>query len=245
MLVAHLPGACGHWHRFAGRTSLAWDGYQRNKDATDPADAMLNYMYRIAEIEAVHACHAFGLSPQLGILHADKPGRDSMALDLIEAIRPRADRIVLGMLDTGTGVPYNSDGKPRYLDRRWFTETRDGRCRLVPPLTHQLASHAADLGAAIRPHAESATRILAMAASGEVSVRAPGSVRLLSLCPVIARAAFPMASPQMTCCPMVCGPKSGSLFRNLQLGLTASAVAGRSIRGRIVLLWRRSRHTSF
>src|SRR5258708_39174120 len=41
---------------------------------------------------------------------------------------------------------------------------------MVPPLTHELASHAADLGTAIRPYAESAARILAMAASGKVSV---------------------------------------------------------------------------
>jgi len=158
------------WHDFTCRSSLAWDGYQRNKDATDPADAMLNYLYRIAETEAVHACHALGLHPALGILHADKAGRDSLALDLIEAVRPHCDRLILAMLDCGTGVPCDAKGKPRYLDRRWLTETREGRCRLVPPLTHQLASHAADLGAALRPHAESAARILAGAASGEVRI---------------------------------------------------------------------------
>ena len=43
----------GHWHRFAGRTSLAWDGYQRNKDATDPIDAMLNYLYPHTHSRAV------------------------------------------------------------------------------------------------------------------------------------------------------------------------------------------------
>jgi hypothetical protein len=64
--------------------------------------------------------------PQLGILHADKPNRDSMALDLIEAIiRPHCDKYVLMMLDTGTGVHYGSNGKPTYRDRRWFTETRE------------------------------------------------------------------------------------------------------------------------
>jgi CRISPR-associated endonuclease Cas1 len=158
-----------HWNRFNGRTS-AIHPYPRNIHATEPANAQLNYVYRIAETEAVHACHALGLNPTLGILHADKPDRDSFALDLIEAVRPYCDRIVLAMLDVGLGVPVNDRGKPAYLDRRWFHETKDGQCRLVAPLTHQLASHAADIGAGLRPHAEHAARILANAASGTVRI---------------------------------------------------------------------------
>lgn len=141
-----------HWTRFDSRTSLKWE-YPRNMAATDPANAMLNYIYRIAETEAVHACHALGLSPQLGILHADKVGRDSMALDLIEAVRPYCDRIILSMLDYGLGA--------EKLDRRWFTETYEGQCWLVPPLTHKLASYAAAIGQQLRPHAETVARILA------------------------------------------------------------------------------------
>jgi CRISPR-associated endonuclease Cas1 len=159
----------GHWLTFAGRTSMVYD-YEKNKDATDPVNAMLNYVYRIGETEAIHACHAFGLHPALGILHADRQGRDSMALDLLEAIRPAIDRIVLNMLDTGLGIPYGPDGKPRYLDRRNFHETKDGTVRLVPPLTHTLAGHAAQWGADIRAHTEAAARVLALAASGDVAV---------------------------------------------------------------------------
>lgn len=159
-----------NWLSFTSRSSLAWDGYQRNIGATDPVDAMLNYIYRIAEVEAIHACHALGLHPALGILHADKMGRDSMALDLIECIRPVCDRLILRMLDCGLGVPRSTDDRPRYLDRRWFTETREGKCRLIQPLTHELASHAAELGTTLRPHAESAAKILASTASGEVRI---------------------------------------------------------------------------
>ena len=160
-----------HWLRFTGRTSDLHP-YPRNIRASGPANAILNYLYRIAETEAVHACHALGLSPILGILHADKPDRDSFALDLIEAVRPFCDRIVLQLLDVGLGVPVSDRGKPAYLDRRWFHETKDGQCRLVAPLTHQLASHAADIGAALRPHAENTARILAHAATGNVTVPA-------------------------------------------------------------------------
>jgi len=158
-----------HWLTYAGRTSLSSE-YQVNRNATDPANALLNFAYHVGEIEATHACHAFGLHPALGILHSDKQGRDSMALDLLEAIRPTIDRVILSMLDTGLGIPYGPDGKPRYLNRRMFHETKDGSVRLVPPLTHTLASHAAEWGAEIRTHAEAAARVLALAASGDVPV---------------------------------------------------------------------------
>jgi CRISPR-associated endonuclease Cas1 len=163
-----------HWNRFNGRDSEIGPAHRH---ATDSVNALLNYVYRIAETECVLACHALGLHPQLGILHADKEGRDSMALDLIEAVRPFCDRIILGMLDVGLGVPVTDQGKPAYLDRRWFHEVRKtsqdektGQCKLVAPLTHQLASHAPDIGAVIRSHAEHAARILANAASGNVRV---------------------------------------------------------------------------
>ena len=158
-----------HWLSFTGRTSDIHD-YAKNNKATCPPNAMLNYAYRVAETEAVHACHAVGLHPALGILHADKAGRDSFALDVIEAARPFCDRLVLSMLDTGLGVPRDERGKPAYLDRRFFAETREGQCRLIPPLTHKLANFAADIGATIRPHAEHAARILASSAPGSVTV---------------------------------------------------------------------------
>lgn len=159
------------WHVFNGRTSDMRE-YRSNRYATDPVNAMLNYIYRIAESEAVHACHALGLSPLLGIMHADTEDRDSFALDLIEAVRPHCDRIILGMLDTGLGIPYTPDGKPAYLDRRWFYEDRTGQCRLEVPLTHRLASSAADIGAVLRPYAESCARILAASVPGNVRVPA-------------------------------------------------------------------------
>lgn len=179
-----------HWIGFDGRTSLGTER-QTNKGATCPVNAMLNYAYAIAEAEAVNACHAVGLHPALGILHTDKLSRDSMALDLIEVIRPAVDRLILSMLDTGLGIPYTADGKPGYLDRKLFTEQKDGTVRLVAPLTHRLAARAAEWGADIRQHAEQAARTLALAAKGTVGVprqprryvqgsRAP----LASKCPV-------------------------------------------------------------
>jgi CRISPR-associated endonuclease Cas1 len=149
------------WTRFQGRSSLLWDT-PSNMAASDPANAMLNYTYTVAATEATHLCHALGLSPILGVLHADKVNRDSMALDLIECIRPVCDRLVLALMDTGLGA------KP--LDRRWFTESYQGQAWLVPPLTHMLASYAAQIGAELRPYAEHVARTLAHEASGDVKI---------------------------------------------------------------------------
>lgn len=158
------------WARFTGRPSRLWD-HPRNNGAVTPVNAMLNYAYRVAETMAVHACHALGLHPALGIAHGDKTGRDSMALDLIEAVRPVADQIILTLMDTGMGPPLTATGRARYTDTRWFTQSIDGQCRLQPPLTHYLAGHARVLADALRPVAVDVARMIGASADGEVSLR--------------------------------------------------------------------------
>jgi len=166
-----------HWLNFARRKSLS-GAQPPNKDATDPVNAVLNYLYRVGETETVRACHAYGLSPVLGISHTDQPGRDSMALDLLEVIRPACDAIALELFAPDGVIPY-AGNKPAYFDRRWLAETRDGTCRLVAPLTHQLASHAAELGALVMPYAREVAAILARNADGVVTVpRVAGVQRL-------------------------------------------------------------------
>ena len=95
--------------------------------ATNPANAILNYCYALAEIECRLALTAMGLDPGLGVLHADQKARDSLALDLMEPIRPEVDAWFLDLLGKTT---------LRVSD---FHETRQGSCRLLAPLTHHLA----------------------------------------------------------------------------------------------------------
>ena len=61
--------------------------------AVNPVNAILNYLYALLEAETTIACHAVGLDPTLGIVHADNRGRDSLALDLMEAVRPEGRRV--------------------------------------------------------------------------------------------------------------------------------------------------------
>jgi len=67
-----------------------------------PAHATLNYLYRLAETETTIALHAVGLDPSLGIVHQDRVSRDSMSLDVLEAIRPTVDAYLLDFLGAHT-----------------------------------------------------------------------------------------------------------------------------------------------
>ena len=129
-----------HWRHFGSRISPLTDPSPRK--AVNPANALLNYIYAILEAEARIAALAVGLDPVLGLLHADRPNRDSLACDLMEPVRPAVDRYVLEL-----------------LSRRTFTkedvfELLDGQCRLLPPLTHDLAVTAARWARLVRPVAD-------------------------------------------------------------------------------------------
>ena len=159
-----------HWREFAQRPSLAGTGGP-NSHATDPINACLNFAYHIAETVAIHACHAYGLLPELGINHRDKNGRASMALDLIEVIRPQVDAAILRMMAPMGVMP------AELLDRRYFLESGDGTVRLCAPLTHQITSHAGDWTDVLMPHAYHVARTLANAATGVVTVPKPRGMK--------------------------------------------------------------------
>jgi CRISP-associated protein Cas1 len=66
----------------------------------DPINALLSFVYTLLVNECVAACEGVGLDPQLGFLHALCPGRPSLALDLMEELRPLlADRLVLTLIN--------------------------------------------------------------------------------------------------------------------------------------------------
>ncbi len=84
-----------HWRTFGQRHS-ALSGSPRH--ALTPAHATLNYLYAIAETEVRVALLSAGLDPALGILHTDQGSRASMALDILDAIRPEVDGWALALL---------------------------------------------------------------------------------------------------------------------------------------------------
>jgi CRISPR-associated endonuclease Cas1 len=113
----------GHWQAFRGRGSPLTDG---PRSAVDPVNALLNYAYALLEAEARMACHEAGVDPSLGILHTDTERRRSLIYDLMEPVRPVADRLVLSLLLSHAFRP----------GELWAL--RDGRCRLDQDLCARL-----------------------------------------------------------------------------------------------------------
>jgi CRISPR-associated protein Cas1 len=114
-----------HWRRFTSRHSLLT---AEPRTATDPVNAMLNYLYGLLAAETRIALLTFGLDPGMGFAHVDATNRDSLVLDVMEAVRADVDAWLLALLAS------------RPFKARDFIEERDGRCRLTPPLAHELAA---------------------------------------------------------------------------------------------------------
>jgi CRISP-associated protein Cas1 len=92
--VRGLEGACaaaylrGYCTLFA--PSLEFRGRNR-RPPRDPVNAALSFTYTLLHFDAVRAAHGAGLDPMVGFYHRPAHGRESLACDLIEPLRPRAD----------------------------------------------------------------------------------------------------------------------------------------------------------
>lgn len=66
----------------------------------DRMNALLSFLYTLLSHEIVAALESVGLDPQAGFLHRDRPGRASLALDLMEELRPHfADRLAVTLVN--------------------------------------------------------------------------------------------------------------------------------------------------
>lgn len=80
-------------------TGFAFGGRIR-RPPTDPVNALLSFIYSLVTQECVSALLGVGLDPYVGFLHKDRPGRPSLALDLLEEFRAAwADRFVLTLIN--------------------------------------------------------------------------------------------------------------------------------------------------
>ncbi len=150
-----------HWQTFDSRRSGITGSANTNRLAERPLNALLNYCYRLAEIEARFACVRLGLDPGLGVLHADAAGRDSLALDLIEPVRPAVDRFVLDLVSE------------RSFCKRDFVERGDGHVRVASPLSHELATTLPTWRRAVAGHAETVAHLFADQVAGKLALGTP------------------------------------------------------------------------
>ena len=78
---------------------FAFKGRNR-RPPRDAINAILSFLYVLTALDARAACESHGLDPQMGFLHRDRPGRMSLALDLMEELRaPLADRVCLNLVN--------------------------------------------------------------------------------------------------------------------------------------------------
>ena len=83
----------------AQRDAFAIRGRNR-RPPLDPMNALLSFHYTLLSHDCTGALESVGLDPQIGFLHAPRPGRDSLALDLMEEFRaPLADRAALSLVN--------------------------------------------------------------------------------------------------------------------------------------------------
>lgn len=67
----------------------------------DNVNAVLSFAYTVLAGECANALSSVGLDPYVGFMHGDRPGRTSLALDLMEELRPvLADRFILTLINT-------------------------------------------------------------------------------------------------------------------------------------------------
>ena len=129
----------GHWLKFGSRHSPITGGPRL---AVNPPNALLNYAFALAESECRLALSVCGLDPGIGFIHLDTPNRDSLALDLLETIRPSIEAWLLHWI---TREP---------LRRSDFFETGSGNCRLRSGICSHLSETAPTWGRLVAPWAE-------------------------------------------------------------------------------------------
>jgi CRISPR-associated protein Cas1 len=79
--------------------NLCFSGRSR-RPPLDPVNALLSFVYTLLVHDIRSALETVGLDPAVGFLHRDRPGRPSLALDLLEEFRPFfADRLVLSLIN--------------------------------------------------------------------------------------------------------------------------------------------------
>lgn len=85
------PSAAADPFRFTKRT---------RQPPLDPINALMSFLYTLVLHDIRSACEAAGLDPCVGFLHADRPGKPSLALDLMEELRAYiADRLTFSLIN--------------------------------------------------------------------------------------------------------------------------------------------------
>lgn len=144
----------------------------------DPVNALLSFAYVLLASECASALAGVGLDPYVGFLHQDRPGRKSLALDLMEELRaPLADRFVLTLINRGQMKPddflLEASGAVRLKDDARKVLLTAYQERKKESLKHPYLDESLELG--LLPHAQAL--LLARHLRGDMQHYTPFVVR--------------------------------------------------------------------
>ena len=162
--------------RASARDSFRMDGRTR-RPPRDRINALLSFVYSLLMNDCRSAVEAAGLDPQIGFLHAVRPGRAALALDLMEEFRAFADRLVLSLINRGQIAPND------FVEREGGAVLLEGDARKTvlvayqerkqENLTHPLLKEPVSFG--LLPHIQA--RLLARTLRGDTAEYLPYLVR--------------------------------------------------------------------
>ena len=137
-------------------------------------DALISFLYSLATGDCRAALETVGLDPQMGFFHAVRPGRPSLALDLVEEFRsPLADRLALTLINRaqiqpkhfeereGGAVLLNDEGRKAVITA-WQTRKQE-------EITHPVLQQTVPVG--LLPQVQA--RLLARRLRGDVQYYVP------------------------------------------------------------------------
>lgn len=107
----------------------------------DNTNALLSFAYSLLAGDCASALESVGLDAYVGFLHRDRPGRSSLALDLMEELRPCiADRFVLTMINnrvlTKSDFERSENGAVRLTDQSRRSFLKQWQTRKQETITH-------------------------------------------------------------------------------------------------------------
>ncbi|QKR98699.1 CRISPR-associated endonuclease Cas1 [Sphingomonas sp. CL5.1] len=115
------------WRAYNRRSSRATGVKAKNRNASHPVNAMLNYAYTVKLAQLQIAAIADGYDPTLGIMHNSNKGSPAWVLDMIELERAAVDAVILQFMRDQSFAPAD------------FVIRKDGVCRLSPQLARALS----------------------------------------------------------------------------------------------------------
>ena len=161
-------------HLVSGEARVRGPAGRSRRPPRDPFNAILSFLYALLRSECASAAESVGLDPQVGFLHALRPGRPALALDLMEELRPViADRVALTLINRRELADSDFDRLPggaiQLTDNARRKVIAGYQHRKEQEVTHRLLKQALPLG--LVPHVQA--RLLARHIRGDIPAYPP------------------------------------------------------------------------